>query len=164
MKQHDIKQNLQAENKLQKCEDTKKQQLSNRQTTSLALTSSANNAKKEMPRTFADLSPSKTAPDLQFIALSYKVTFSTCVSLFLNFYFTFKVPSICTNSSTIAATTSFDDLLKQAKEGNLGAVLECYPSEKMLFEPGRDDICEDVAPDSGLGSSHSEGLLNFLFN
>uniref|UniRef100_A0A915MGH7 Acetylcholinesterase n=1 Tax=Meloidogyne javanica TaxID=6303 RepID=A0A915MGH7_MELJA len=139
MKQHDIKQNLQAENKLQKCDDTKKHQLSNRQTTSLALTSSANNAKKEMPRTFADLSPSKTAPDLQFIALSY------------------KVPSICTNSSTIAATTSFDDLLKQAKEGNLGAVLECYPSEKMLFEPGRDDICEDVAPDSGLGSSHSEG-------
>uniref|UniRef100_A0A914L5H6 RUN domain-containing protein n=1 Tax=Meloidogyne incognita TaxID=6306 RepID=A0A914L5H6_MELIC len=139
MKQHDIKQNPQTANKLLKDEDTKKQQLSNRQTTSLALTSSANNAKKEMPRTFADLSPSKTAPDLQFIALSY------------------KVPSICTNSSTIAATASFDDLLKQAKEGNIGVVLECYPSEKMLFEAGRDDVCEDVAPDSGLGSSHSEG-------
>jgi len=80
MKQHDIKQNPQTANKLLKDEDTKKQQLSNRQTTSLALTSSANNAKKEMPRTFADLSPSKTAPDLQFIALSYKVRFKFLVS------------------------------------------------------------------------------------
>jgi len=53
--------------------------------------------------------------------------------------------------------------LKQAKEGNIGVVLECYPSEKMLFEAGRDDVCEDVAPDSGLGSSHSEGLLHLFF-
>lgn len=111
---------------------------SNRRTASLAFTSSTNN-KKEIPRTFADLSPSKTAPDLQFIALSY------------------KVPSICTNSSTVAATASFDDLLKQAKEGNLGVLLECYPPEKLLDEHGRDDGGEDAAPDSGLGSSHSEG-------
>ncbi|KAF7639231.1 hypothetical protein Mgra_00001192 [Meloidogyne graminicola] len=89
--------------------------------------------------TFADLSPSKTAPDLQFIALSY------------------KVPSICTNSSTVAATTSFDDLLKQAKEGNLESVLEYYPAEKLLFENGKDECNEDTVPDSGLGSSHSEG-------
>ena len=46
--------------------------MNNRQTASFAMASSTNN--KGTPRTFADLSPSKTAPDLQFIALSYKVS------------------------------------------------------------------------------------------
>jgi hypothetical protein len=109
--------------------------LNDRQSASLAIASSTNNISTS--RTFADLSPSKTAPDLQFIALSY------------------KVPSICTNSSTVTATASFDDILKQAKDGNLGAVLECCPSEKLLFE--NDIEFENPAPDSGLGSSHSEG-------
>lgn len=66
-----IKENESVKNKQQHKANTTTE-FSFRQTASLPMTSSTDNNKDKI-RTFADLSPSKTAPDLQFIALSYKV-------------------------------------------------------------------------------------------
>jgi hypothetical protein len=51
-------------------------------------------------------------------------------------------------------------LLKKAKSGNFNEMLQCCAgSERIVSETGGGSVDEsDGIPDSGLGSSHSEGL------
>ncbi|KAI1726891.1 RUN domain containing protein [Ditylenchus destructor] len=89
-------------------------------------------------RTFADLSPSYTAPDLKFLSLSH------------------KVPSLCRSS------TSLDGMLKRARQG---AYLTDYnlEDERLLLFDGvtghglSSSSHMNGAKDSGLGSCSSSG-------
>ncbi|KAL3074839.1 hypothetical protein niasHS_014284 [Heterodera schachtii] len=104
---------------------------------------------QQQRRTFADLSASRTVPDLKFIALAH------------------NVPTICPPSSV-----SLDNLLCRvrnsatAADGNGGigganaaAIDElidcCASSMRILSEPDGGGASD--GPDSGLGSSHSDG-------
>lgn len=82
-------------------------------------------------RTFADFSASRTAPDLKFIALAH------------------EVPSICSSSP------STNDLLKRAKaESSFSNMLECCTNSEKILSAEADN---EESPDSGLGTSSSEG-------
>jgi hypothetical protein len=105
-------------------------------------TASCSGSAKKQQRTFADLSPSHTAPDLKFLSMSH------------------KVPSLCQSSST-----SMDCMLKKAREGTF----DLEDEKALLFydpvQPGSSSLSHQInalnnGPDSGLGSSSSSGPLH----
>uniref|UniRef100_A0A915DN54 RUN domain-containing protein n=1 Tax=Ditylenchus dipsaci TaxID=166011 RepID=A0A915DN54_9BILA len=101
---------------------------------------SSGSSRLRQQRTFADLSPSCTAPDLKFLSMSH------------------KVPSICRSS------ISMDGMLKKAKEGAYLTDCNMEDERTLLFEgeAGSSHRMSTLnnGPDSGLGSSSSSGPLH----
>uniref|UniRef100_A0A914HEZ9 RUN domain-containing protein n=1 Tax=Globodera rostochiensis TaxID=31243 RepID=A0A914HEZ9_GLORO len=115
---------------------------SSSRTAPAAATTTTAHQQQQQRRTFADLSPSRTVPDLKFIALAH------------------NVPSICPSS------TSLDNLLCRARNcggGGDGAnksiaideLIDCCASSERIISEAADGASD--GPDSGLGSSHSDG-------
>lgn len=122
-------------------------------------------------KSYKNLPTSGTVPDLKFINLSHKVIINSIKlkilsSMFTEFYFNFKVPTICQPS------ISLDGLMRKMKVSNdsLTEVAESCIEESIIIDDNdvlyktyneTEISVEKTDPDSGFGTSNnSSGPLH----